>query len=250
MHKVKTVFAAAILASVVSSSGAYAQLALGNGVSATVSGAVQTGTGITTMDLGDASTIAAWSQNTSMPLSLSYGSVSATITFGAGSALETSTGGILGPGNYLLASNNGLSLNFSQTQSYFSTRWAYQTATDTFQFYNGTQLVATATGSDVMAPTIAATGQSYPVTGYVGFTFGELGYDRVVVTAAANTAVEFDTIQFGDNVQVAPIPLNAASFGGLMSFLMMLGMRGKGGAQVAFRMAVQSLSPRRRTLAA
>jgi hypothetical protein len=72
----------------------------------------------------------------------------------------------------------------------------------------------------------------------------------VVVTAAANTAVEFDTIQFGDNVQVAPIPLNAASFGGLMSFLMMLGMRGKGGAQVAFRMAVQSLSPRRRTLAA
>jgi hypothetical protein len=34
-----------------------------------------------------------------------------------------------------------------------------------------------------------------------------------------------------------------------MSFLMMLAMRGKGGTQVAIRVALASITPRRRTLA-
>ena len=69
---------------------------------------------------------------------------------------------------------------------------------------------------------------------------------------ATNTSnyFEFGDVSFSNQpVDAAPIPLNAASLGGLMSFLMMLAMRGKGGTQVMVRMAFASIMPRRRTLA-
>ena len=70
----------------------------------------------------------------------------------------------------------------------------------------------------------------------------------MVVTSSFG-AVEFGEIAFSGEVQAAPIPLNAASLGRLMSFLMMLAMRGKGGTQVMVRMAFASIMPKRRTLA-
>jgi len=81
---------------------------------------------------------------------------------------------------------------------------------------------------------------------YAQFSFNELGFDRVVANNATNY-FEFGDVSFSNQpVDAAPIPLNAASLGGLMSFLMMLAIRGKGGTQVMLRMAFASIMPRRR----
>jgi hypothetical protein len=73
----------------------------------------------------------------------------------------------------------------------------------------------------------------------------------VVASATGAHAFEFVDIAVSDVAapDVAPIPLNAASLGGLMSFLMMIFMRSKGGTQVMVRMAFASIMPRRRGMA-
>ena len=235
------------LSATAASSAAQAQLALQNGTFMSISGNQTAGSGITFMNLGNASSDSAFTVLGSMPMSLTYGSVTANITFAGGSRLVD--GGLYAPGpnNYIMASasGGGVTLDFSQTQSYFATRWMAQDPGNNFSFYNGDQLVASVTGATAQPLSLAATGSS---SGYADFNFTEAGYDRVVVTSSFG-AVEFGEIAFSGEVQAAPIPLNAASLGGLMSFLMMLAMRGKGGTQVMVRMAFASIMPKRRTLA-
>jgi len=235
-------------AATAASTAAQAQLALDNGAFVSTSGSQTTGSGITSLNLGDDGANTSIKVLTQMPMSLTYGSVTTTISFTGGSALVDG-GGVAraSNNNYLIAQVNGsVTLDFSQTQSYFATRWTSQDPGNAFSFYNGDQLVASTTGAVVRDMSLASTGS---ITSFVDFNFTELGYDRVVVTGAISGAVEFGEITFSGEVQAAPIPLNAASLGGLMSFLMMIFMRGKGGTQVMVRMAFASIMPRRRVVA-
>jgi hypothetical protein len=236
-----------VLSATAASGAAQAQLALQNGAFVSTSGSQTTGSGITSLNLGDAGSYTNITVVNMMPMSLTYGSVTTNISFTGQSVLVDGGGLAPSANNYLLAQLNGsVTLDFSQTQRYFATRWMTQDSGNTFSFYNNNQLVASTTGAAVKPMSIASTGT---ISSFVDFNFTELGYDRVVVTGAIAGAVEFGEITFSGDVQAAPIPLNAASLGGLMSFLMMLAMRGKGGTQVAIRVALASITPRRRTLA-
>ena len=226
------------------STGAQAQVALNNGASVSLSTSQTTGLGITNLYLGNAGNFASETLVTSMPMSLTYGSVTANISFTGSSGIYDGGGWAPSPNNFLVAKPGGsVELSFSATQQYFATRWSSIDATNQFSFYNGAQLVASTTGAGATAGLANGT-----FTRYADFNFAEAGYDRIVVTAATGS-VEFGEIAFSQDIQAAPIPLNAASLGGLMSFLMMLAMRGKGGTQVMVRMALASIMQRRRTLA-
>jgi hypothetical protein len=137
-------------------------------------------------------------------------------------------------------------MQFSSAQNSFGAVWASPDATNVLQFYNGSQLLASFSGEQYQN----ATGLSSTNAGsQAAFSFAEVGYDRVVLSTAVG-GFEIGGITFSDQaVDVAPIPLNAASLGGLMSFLMMIFMRGKGGTQVMLRMAFASIMPRRRGMA-
>ena len=114
-------------------------------------------------------------------------------------------------------------------------------------FYNGSQLLTSVSGSQFRS--LAGVGLYSPASN-AAFNFSELGYDRVVASGVIGGSMQIGAISFSDQpVDIAPIPLNAASLGGLMSFLMMLAMRGKGGTQVMVRMAFASIMPRRRGMA-
>jgi hypothetical protein len=150
--------------------------------------------------------------------------------------------------NYLMARNGGtVTMNFNAEQRYFSTIWGSVDSANSLAFYNNDTLIKTVTGSMI---TSAPTGNTSIAGSYnVELQFSELGFTRVVAGSTSNT-FEFAPISVStEAVDVAPIPLNAASLGGLMSFLMMLAMRGKGGTQVMVRMALTSIMPRRRGLA-
>ncbi len=238
-------YAIALIAVTAASSAAQAQLAIGNGTSLTVSESLDYNAGATNIDLG--STLNATTNvGSNMPLSLSYGSVNVGISFVGDASLMTAA-----PNGVLTRLNASTTLNFSADQNYFAMRWGTLDAGNTVKFYNDNQLVSSITGASVIANVSGVT----PVATHYGshyaeFSFGEIAFDKVVMST---TQGGFDVTQMafaGDAVAVAPIPLNAASLGGLMSFLMMLGMRGKGGTQVAIRMAFASLTPRRCALAA
>jgi hypothetical protein len=233
------------LTATAASGAAQAQTALQNGTFVSTSGSQTTGPGITSIGLGDAGA-SYWTEVSRMPMSLTYGSVTMNVAFTGQAALVDSGAWAPGPNNYLMVDPGGsVELSFSNVQNYFATRWTSQDDGNQFSFYNGAQLVASTTGAVVRPLSIASAGS---FTSNVDFNFTELGYDRVVVTSTGGT-VEFGEITISENIQAAPIPLNAASLGGLMSFLMMIFMRGKGGTQVALRMALASIMPRRRVVA-
>jgi hypothetical protein len=190
---------------------------------------------------------------TNLPISFSIGSTSGQISFtgssvtAAGGAIHNADGSKY-TGTYLAAASGSAIIDFDTQQKFFSMRWGSVDATNTLAFYNGNDLLQSITGTQAMAARTAFTSVgSYDA----GFSFGEVGFTRVVATGSGSGAFEFGNIAVSDVAapEVAPIPLNAASLGGLMSFLMMLGMRGKGGTQVALRMAFASLIPRRRGMA-
>jgi hypothetical protein len=186
-----------------------------------------------------------------LPLAFSIGGTVGQISF-VGSALTATGSGIKNAdasnysGTYLVAGSGSVVLDFNAQQKFFSMRWGSVDAVNVLSFYNGDQLVQSVTGAQAMA---ARTALSSVASYDAGFSFGEVGFTRVVATGGT-TGFEFGNIAVGaDAIAVAPIPLNAASLGGLMSFLMMLAMRGKGGTQVMLRMAFASLMPRRRVTA-
>ena len=180
-----------------------------------------------------------------MPMSINYGAVTVSAAFtGSSGVYSGSSVNSASPtgvtGNYFTAVSGSVSLDFSSELKRFSMQWGTPDATTNgLAFYNGSTLIASYSGADRIA--MGGT--------YSDFSFAETGFTRVVATGGK---FEFANVTFGDAVaapDAAPIPLNAASLGGLMSFLMMLAMRGKGGTQVAIRMAFASLMPRRRGLA-
>jgi hypothetical protein len=255
-------FAAAILITGIASAstGAQAQTALTNGatVSATTNGTVTRTGPVNNLDLSLYGT-------TYVPTTTNEGSfnlVSRTPTIqsinGTDVSLSfTGTSGVWNNGdylrptsssastNYLMAAAGSVNIEFSSAQNYFATRWGSIDLANNLTFYNGAQLVTSINGADMRS----ILGVNTHATAVAEFSFAEAGFTRVVATGT-NYYMDFDQVSFASGaVDVAPIPLNAASLGGLMSFLMMLAMRGKGGTQVAIHMAFASLMPRRRTLA-
>ncbi len=229
------------LAFTAAGSASHAQTALTNGV--TLHTGALSGS-YTTIDLGSTS----GTSISSMPLSLSYANVNVGITF-TGVSGVSSSGDIWNPtpGQSFLVANGTATLQFSSTQAFFAGRWSSPDNANMLSFYNGSQLLASLSGAQFRS----ASGVSNFSTGTAAFNFSELGYDRVVMEGSTiGGSLEMGAISFSDQaVDVAPIPLNAASLGGLMSFLMMLAMRGKGGTQIMVRMVFASIMPRRRGLA-
>ena len=246
MNHIKTIAAAAVLSGFVSFSGA----AQAQSTSWYVSpDQTPTYEGLTSLNsvIGSAP---AW---TNLPISFTLGSTSGQISF-TGSAGTSANGFIRNTdgsnyaGTYLEAANGSAVIDFNTQQKFFSMRWGSVDPTNTLTFYNGNQLLQSITGAQAMAARTAwSESESYDA----GFSFGEIGFTRVVASAPGAHAFEFVDIAVSDVAapDVAPIPLNAASLGGLMSFLMMIFMRGKGGTQVMVRMAFASIMPRRRGMA-
>ena len=255
-------FAAAILITGIASAstGAQAQTALTNGatVSATTNGTVTRTGPVNNLDLSLYGT-------TYVPTTTNEGSfnlVSRTPTIqsinGTDVSLSfTGTSGVWNNGdylrptsssastNYLMAAAGSVNIEFSSAQNYFATRWGSIDLANNLTFYNGAQLVTSINGADMRS----ILGVNTHATAVAEFSFAEAGFTRVVATGTSYY-MDFDQVSFASGaVDVAPIPLNAASLGGLMSFLMMLFMRGKGGTQVMVRMAFASIMPRRRGMA-
>jgi hypothetical protein len=185
-----------------------------------------------------------------LPISFDIGGTTGQITFSGQAGTSSGSGihnadGSAYAGNHIVAASGGFAtIDFTTQQKFLSLRWGSVDSGNLLSFYNGDQLLQSVTGAQAMAVrTGDGAGRSYDA----GFSFGEVGFTRVVATAS----IQLGNIAFSDTPppEVAPIPLNAASLGGLLSFLMMLAMRGKGGTQVAIRMALASIMPRRRGLA-
>jgi hypothetical protein len=243
-----TAFAALSLAAASGAAQAQSATPLANGSYLTLTNGARTGAGITNVDLGSAGVTGVVSQ---MPMSLSYGSVNLGITFQGSSSLYygTTSGFAVAPvdTNYLRASSTGsITLDFSQAQRYFSMRWGTQGNGDNIAFYNQGQLVTSATGNSIRPSTIALNGTT---TSYTTFSFSELTFDRVVLRGSGTT-MEAGAISFSDSPQIAPIPLNAASLGGLLAFLGMMGARGGASAwRAQMRVFASGLLPGREKVA-
>jgi hypothetical protein len=222
-------------------SAAQAQVALTNGVS--FSSAGPTGA-YNMLDLGST---AGSGYVTRMPMSLSYGGVDVTLSFTSAAGLKAAGENYNPtPGQNFIYATTPATIQFSSAQTFFGAMWGSPDVGNMLQFYSGSELLASFSGAQYQN----ATGlNSHSVTQHASFAFSEVGYDRVVLSSSSG-GFEVGGITFSDQpVDVAPIPLNAASLGGLLSFLMMLAMRGKGGTQVMVRMAFASMMPRRRVVA-
>ena len=246
MFKKLVPFAFAAFAMASATGAASAQTALTNGVSLTTGAPSQTT--FNSIDLGST---AGGGYATQMPMSLSYADTSLNISFNATSGIAAagnSWNPTPGSNSISAGGANGATFTFSAVQQYFGFQWGSPGDGNSLQFYNGQTLLATMGGADFRA--IANVGSSTIAGSYAEFSFSELGFDKVVMSAATS-GFEAGALHFSDvaTPDVAPIPLNAASLGGLMSFLIMLAMRGKGGTQVMVRMAFASIMPRQRAVA-
>jgi hypothetical protein len=229
-----------VIGSLAAAAPASAQVTTATGV--TFSGSATQNTTEYSINLGSAGVTGPVSN---MPMSINYGAVTMNAAFTGNSNIyfgSTSTvASQVGSGNFFNTREGAISLDFSAELKSFSMQWGSPDWNNNLDFYNGSTLLASFNGS-----------QRQSMTGtYSNFSFAEAGFTRVVATGASSS-FEFANVTFGDAVvapDVAPIPLNAASLGGLMSFLMMIFMRGKGGTQVAIRMALASIMPRRRVVA-
>jgi hypothetical protein len=243
----RTKFTAAVFAGLAFSGMAGAAQAqstttLTNGSYLTVSSGPLSGSGITSVDLGSAGVTGIVSQ---MPMSLSYGSVNLNISFQGGSSLYQNAASTWSPvqTNFLRASEGTVTLDFSQAQRYLSMAWGSQDSSNTISFYNQGQLVTSTTGAAVRPISTAVTGS---IGSYTTFSFSELTFDRVVI-GGTTLSMEVGDISFSDSPQIAPIPLNAASFGGMLAFFGMMGARG-GGWRVQMRAFASSLRGRQQRL--
>jgi hypothetical protein len=246
MNRIQTMTAFAALSLFASfSSAAQAQVALTNG--ATVSAGTITRTEpMNSLDLSvyGAPTSSSHQLISRAPMIQTFNGTSVGISFsGSSGVFNYPYSGI--SESKLTADRGAVNLDFSSVQNYFTLRWDSIDLQNDLAFYNGDQLVTSLNGTQLRS----ILGVTTYVTSVAEFIFAEVGFTKVVATSSS-FGFEFDQVAFAsDTVDVAPIPLNAASLGGLMSFLMMLAMRGKGGTQVAIRMALASLMPRRRVVA-
>lgn len=199
-----------------------------------------------TIDLG--STPGVYS---SLPIMFGVSGSGGQITFSGSAALAYGSGGPTNPdgtanaSNFLVTGTGQTTISFDTQQRFFSSRWGSVDPSNLLSFYNGSSLVFSVTGSQATS----ASGNNLYTSYDSAFSFAETGFTKVVMTTASGGFEMNDIAYSSEAVSVAPIPLNAASLGGLLSFLMMLAMRGKGGTQVMVRMAFASIMPRRRALA-
>jgi hypothetical protein len=253
MFRKITPYAFVLCAATMASSGAQAQVSIGNGVTFGLESMANVASAPgNIIDLGTAATSGLVSN---LPLMVTMGAnTTATITFTGSSGLYNGTTSKYsaapslptGPltTNYLLARSGAVTMSFNTDQRYFSALWGSVDSANSLSFYNNDTLIKTVAGSMIMASGYGD--QTASGTYNVEFSFSELAYNRVVADPA-NTSMELAPLSIStEALAVAPIPLNAASLGGLMSFLMMLAMRGKGGPQVAICMGFASIMPRRR----
>jgi hypothetical protein len=187
-------------------------------------------------------------KNGSTTMNFGAGDASGQISFSGASYSTPYTSGPLAGTRMIGAITGSATINFATQQKFYAMKWGSVDTSNTLSFYNGNTLVYSTTGATALAgsPSISATG-IYDAQ----FSFAEVGFTKVVHTeTTVNRGFEASNIAYSaEPVAVAPIPLNAASLGGLMSFLMMLFMRGKGGTQVSIRMALASIMPKRRGMA-
>jgi hypothetical protein len=227
MNRTNLGFVCAIaLLGVASSTAASAQVQIGNGATLSI------GTLNTNRNWINLGTTPSTSFVSNMPMSLSYGTTNLNVTFNgfseiAGSSQPWNPSGsdffrVTSSANPSLTGN--INFAFSQTQKYFGAQWGSPDGGNIFDFYNGSQLIASANSAN-----FAAVGGTW-AGAYAEFSFGEVGFDRVVARATGNR-LEFDDVSFGETVGVAPIPIGG--IGGIVAFLGMFGAR-RGGAPFRF----------------
>lgn len=222
MRSITASIAFAAFVAVANGGSASAQVAFSNGVTGSSSSTAYRGG--TLIDLGTSTTAGYVTQ---MPLSLSYGNVNVDVSFTgnsgvfSGSVVGVSTSN-WGNQNYFTANTGSVIMNFSTAQNTFSFDWATPHTTNQISFYNGSQL-------------LASTGNFGSGMNKV-FTFGELGYDRVVMS---NTAAAFESanVRFSG---VDPAPLPVGGVGGLIAFLGMMGARRRG---LSWKEALREANP-------
>lgn len=166
----------------------------------------------------------------SLPLSFTIGSTSGQISF-SGSSVVARGGAVLdasgatSTSNYVSASNGSVTFDFATQQRFFSMRWGSVDGSNILSFYNGNQLLQSVTGAQAMAARTAWT----PTASYdAGFSFGEVGFTRVVATGSPGASFELANVAVSSAVDVAPIPLGGV--GGIVALLGMFALRqGQGG---------------------
>jgi hypothetical protein len=166
-----------------------------------------------------------------LPLFFSVGGASGQITFSGQSYIGQSgsihnANGSMFVGKHLSAHNGSVTIDFTTQQRFFSMRWGSLDTSNMLTFYNGAQLVQSVTGSQAFA---ARTGPSSTNSYDAGFSFGDIGFTRVVATASGGVHFEAGNMTFASTApEVAPIPLGGV--GGIVALLGMFALRrGYGG---------------------
>lgn len=128
--------------------------------------------------------------------------------FGQGNGQDTTT--YLTSGSTTALDNSAVTLLLPGLQRYFGLLWGSVDSGNTLSFYDGSTLIGTITGTDVLA---TATGdQGVNGTLYVNVN-SALGFDRVVANYGSY-AFEFDNLAF--NPQPVPEPASLALFAGAL----------------------------------
>jgi len=107
--------------------------------------------------------------------------------------------------NFLTAggtSSSSATLSWTGLQQYFGILWGSVDTYNTLTFYNGSNVVGTVTGSDVIA--VANGDQGPDGTVYVNFD-STLGFNSVVMTSSQH-AFEFDNVAFSSRQLDLPEP--------------------------------------------
>jgi hypothetical protein len=180
-----------------------------------------------------------------LPLFFNVGGASGQITFSGssvvaqGGAIHNVNGSRLA-GNYLVAVNGAVTFDFATQQRFFGMRWGSIDLSNTLAFYNGAQLVQTVTGSQAFAARAgASSNHSYDA----GFSFGDIGFTRVVATATPGAAFEFGNVAVSEAAAVAPIPLGGV--GGIVALLGMVALRRRRGGRLPQRLLAFASGARR-----
>ena len=175
-----------------------------------------------TINLGSTATSGLVSQ---MPLSLSYATVNVGVQFnGSSGVYGANTSWNPTPGSNYFRTNDvagaSIALNFSSAQNYFGVQWGTPDNGAAVRFFNGSQLVATATRASA-----TAAGIPWTQTGsYASFNFNEgRTFDRVEISTTAG-GFEFGAVSF-NTANAAPLPIGGV--GGVLALFGMMARRGR-----------------------
>jgi hypothetical protein len=135
---------------------------------------------------------------------------------GFGPSGTTQANGVDGT-TYITAGRAGsVTLQFPTLETYLGILWGSVDGYNSLSFYNGTTLIGTVTGSDVLASPNGDQGVNGTAYVNIGATGGS-AFDRVVATSGLN-AFEFDDVSFNVPISTfaadpAPEPMGLGLFG-------------------------------------